>query len=258
MVPKIAIALVIACSVTRMLAAAQPTQHSDIPPYAQSPDDAAHYPDKMVRPKYPKAALRSGIEGKVELRAVIAPDGKAKHLLVLSGDSEFSKNSIAAIRKWRFHPELRQGRPVESTYLIHVRFNPMLQEANSDVELETPLPEPPPTSSLAKLHRSELGSEVHRIPEPGVVAPKQIYSPEPEFSEKARIEAQQGNVDIDLVVGTDGLPRNPHIACSSAPDLNANALAAVKLWKFAPGTKDGTPVAVEMVVEISFRLYNNH
>ena len=248
----------IACSGVLVLAAGQSTQQSDIPPCAQSPDDASYYPDNMVRPRYPKAALRSGIEGKVELRAVIAPDGKSKDLAVLSGASEFSQNAIVAIRKWRFHPEVRQGRPVETTYRIHVRFSPMLQEANSEVELESPLPESPLASSPANPRRQNLGREIHRMPEPGIVAPKQLYSPEPEFSEKARIEAQQGNVDIDLVVGTDGLPRDLEIACSSSPDLNDNAISAVKQWKFAPATKDGNPVPAEILIEISFKLDNDH
>jgi TonB family protein len=256
-VTKIAIPLVIACSGLLALAAGQ-SQQSDIRPCAQSPDDASSYPDNMVRPRYPKAALRSGIEGKVELRAVIAPDGKWRDLAVLSGDPEFSHNAITAIRRWRFHPELRHGQPVETIYKIHVRFNLLLQEANSDVELESPLPDAPPISALAKRHRQDLGLEVHRLSEPGMVAPKQLYSPEPEFSEKARIEARQGNVDIDLVVGADGLPRDLEIACSSSPDLNDNAISAVKQWKFAPATKDGTPVPAEIRIEISFKLNSNH
>ena len=257
MVSKIVIALVVACSVTP-LPAEQPTHHEDTPLCAQSPDDPVHYPDNMVRPKYPKDALRNGIEGKVELRAVIGPDGKTEDSTVLSGDSEFSQSAMAAIRKWRFHPELRQQKPVETTYRIHVRFNAMLREANSDVEVESPPPEPPPVSSLTKLHRQNLAPEVHHMSEPGMVAPKQLYSPEPEFSEKASREKQQGNVGIDLVVGTDGLPHDAQIACSSAPDLNDNAIAAIKQWKFAPATKDGKPVPVEIFVEVSFRLNDNH
>jgi TonB family protein len=255
---KIVIALVIAGSVVLPLRAGQSIQQSNIPPCAQSLDDPAHYPDNMVHPKYPKDALRIGIQGKVALRAVIAPEGKVKDLAVLSGDPEFSQNALVAIRTWRFHPELRHGQPVETTYKIEVRFNPMLQEANSDVELESPLPESPPISSLAKPRRQDLGLEIYRMSEPGIVAPKQLYSPAPEFSEKARIEKQQGQVGIDLVVGADGLPRDLQIACSSAPDLNDNAIATVKHWKFAPATKDGKPVPVEILVDVSFRLYNNH
>jgi|HubBroStandDraft_5_1064220.scaffolds.fasta_scaffold140691_2 TonB family protein len=207
----------------------------------------------MARPKYPKDALRNGIEGKVELRAVIAPDGQLKGLVVLSGDSEFSQSATAAIQKWRFHPEVRQAQPVETTYKIHVRFNPMLQEANSDVELESPLPEPPP--SLANAHRSDLGYEIHHMSEPGMIAPKATYQIEPEFSEKARIEQQQGNVSIDVVVGADGLPQDPQVTCSSAPDQNDHAVATLKQWKFSPATKNGIPVASEIVVEFSFKLH---
>ena len=228
-----------ACGMVLPLRVGQSTQKSDIPPCAQSRDDATHHPDNVVRPKYPKDALRSEIEGKVELRAVVAPGGQTKDLAVLSGASEFSQNALAAVRKWHFHSEVRHGQPVETTYKIHVRFNPMLREANSDIELESPLPEPPPISSIAKPERPDLGPEVHHLSDPGVIAPKQLYSPEPEFSEKAGLERQQGNVDVDL--GTDGLPRNLQIACSSAPDLNDNAIAAVKQWKFAPAAKDGKP-----------------
>jgi TonB family protein len=255
MVRKIAVALMFASCVTS-LRTDDSTQQKEIPPCAQSPDDPRNYPDNMVRPKYPKDALRNGTEGNVELRAVIATDSRMKDLVVLTGASDFSQSAIIAIRKWRFHPEMRQGQPVETSYKIRVRFNPKLREANSDVELESPLAEHP-TSSFAKHRPQDLGPDIHYFAEPGIIAPKQLYSPEPEFSEKARIEKQQGNVGIDLVVGADGLPGNLHIACSSAPDLNENAIAAVKQWKFAPATKDGTPVPVEILVEVSFRLGNN-
>ncbi|MGO9088635.1 MAG: energy transducer TonB [Candidatus Sulfotelmatobacter sp.] len=239
------------------LIASQSVQLTDIPTCPPSVDDAKNYPENMIRPKYPKDDLRKGVPGIVELRAVVTPEGRTGDLAVLNGDPEFAQAALAAIRKWRFHPELKQGQPVETTYKIHVRFNPMLREANSDVAVESPPPEPPPTSTFPKSRREGLGTEVHRMSEPGMVAPRELYSPEPEFSEKASIEKQQGNVDIDLVVGADGLPRELQIACSSATDLNDNALAAVKQWKFAPATKDGVPVPVEIVVEVSFKLYDH-
>jgi outer membrane biosynthesis protein TonB len=39
------------------------------------------------------------------------------------------------------------------------------------------------------------------------------------------------------------------------PTLDANAIAAVKTWKFAPVTKDGRPVAVAMRLEIDYKLW---
>jgi protein TonB len=37
--------------------------------------------------------------------------------------------------------------------------------------------------------------------------------------------------------------------------LDEKAMEAVQKWRFAPGMKDGRPVAVEVNVEVSFRLY---
>jgi TonB family protein len=37
--------------------------------------------------------------------------------------------------------------------------------------------------------------------------------------------------------------------------LDQKALDAVKQWKFEPAMKDGKPVAVQINVEVNFRLY---
>jgi len=42
---------------------------------------------------------------------------------------------------------------------------------------------------------------------------------------------------------------------SLEPSLDANAIEAVKSWKFAPATKDGRPVAVAMRLEIDYKLW---
>lgn len=228
-------------------------QQNEIPPCPPPAAESDYYPENMVRPRYPKDALRNGTAGTVDLRAVIAPDGKMTGLAVVSGDRDFSQSAETAIRNWRFQ-EVRHGQPVEAIYKIHIRFDPMLQEATSDVELESPPPEAPPT--LTRARRQNLAPDVHHMSEPGMIAPKAIYSPEPEFSETARKAAWQGNVDIDLVVGPDGLPRDLQLVRSAEASLSDNALAAVKQWKFAPGTKDGKPVATEIQVEVSFKLYD--
>jgi len=37
--------------------------------------------------------------------------------------------------------------------------------------------------------------------------------------------------------------------------LDEKAIEAVRQWKFKPATKDGHPVAVQVNIEVSFRLY---
>jgi protein TonB len=45
------------------------------------------------------------------------------------------------------------------------------------------------------------------------------------------------------------------VARSLGMGLDQKAVEAVEKWKFMPGVKDGVPVAVQVNVEVSFRLY---
>lgn len=89
----------------------------------------------------------------------------------------------------------------------------------------------------------------------GVVAPRAIYDPDPEYSEEARKLKQQGTVILSLVVDEQGRPRDIRVARSLGMGLDEKAIEAVRTWKFVPGSKDGIPVAVRVNVEVSFRLY---
>jgi len=61
-------------------------------------------------------------------------------------------------------------------------------------------------------------------------------------------------VTLSVVIGTYGKARDVKVENSLEPTLDANAIEAVKTWKFAPGTKDGRPVAVAMRLEIDYKL----
>jgi protein TonB len=89
----------------------------------------------------------------------------------------------------------------------------------------------------------------------GVSAPKAIYSPDPEYSEEARKAKFQGTCVLWLVVGPDGRPRDMRVQRTLGLGLDEKAIEAVKTWRFDPALKDGKPVAVQINVEVSFRLY---
>lgn len=89
----------------------------------------------------------------------------------------------------------------------------------------------------------------------GVSPPRQIYAPEPEFSEEARKAKYQGVCTLGLIVGTDGRPSNIRVLNSLGMGLDEKAIEAVKNWKFEPAMKDGHPVRVEIAVEVDFHLY---
>jgi protein TonB len=99
-----------------------------------------------------------------------------------------------------------------------------------------------------------IGGGVFRVGG-GVSAPKALFAPDPEYSEEARKAKYQGTCVLWLVVGPDGRPRDIHIARSLGLGLDEKAIEAVKNWKFEPAMKDGKPVAVQINVEVDFRLY---
>ena len=92
-------------------------------------------------------------------------------------------------------------------------------------------------------------------PGKGVTAPRAIYEPDPEYSEEARKAKYQGTVVLAIVVDPSGHPRDVRIARSLGMGLDEKAVEAVQRWKFAPGVKDGAPVAVRVNIEVNFRLY---
>lgn len=89
----------------------------------------------------------------------------------------------------------------------------------------------------------------------GVSAPRAIYSPDPEYSEEARKAKWQGTVVLWVVIGPDGRPRDVRVQRSLGMGLDEKAIEAVRTWKFDPAKKDGQPVAVQVNVEVNFRLY---
>jgi len=89
----------------------------------------------------------------------------------------------------------------------------------------------------------------------GVSAPKATFAPDPEYSEEARKAKYQGTCVLWLIVGPDGHPRDIRVSRTLGLGLDEKAIEAVKNWKFEPAMKDGKPVAVQINVEVDFRLY---
>ncbi|HZP61935.1 MAG TPA: energy transducer TonB [Terriglobales bacterium] len=89
----------------------------------------------------------------------------------------------------------------------------------------------------------------------GVSAPKPIYAPDPDYSEEARKAKYQGTVVLWVIVGADGHPHDIRVYRSLGMGLDEKAIEAIKTWKFEPARKDGIAVAVQVNIEVSFRLY---
>jgi periplasmic protein TonB len=89
----------------------------------------------------------------------------------------------------------------------------------------------------------------------GVSAPRVLYSPDPEYSDEARKAKYQGSVVLWIIVGPDGGVRDVRVQRTLGLGLDEKAIEAVRKWKFEPARKNGQPVAVQVNVEVNFRLY---
>jgi TonB family protein len=99
-----------------------------------------------------------------------------------------------------------------------------------------------------------IGGGVFRVGG-GVSAPRALETPDPDYSEEARKARYQGTCVLWLIVGPDGKPRDIKVARPLGMGLDQKAIEAVRNWRFAPAMKDGKPVAVQINVEVNFRLY---
>ncbi|HEY1647021.1 MAG TPA: energy transducer TonB [Terracidiphilus sp.] len=89
----------------------------------------------------------------------------------------------------------------------------------------------------------------------GVSAPVLIHSVEPEFTDQARQGNYTGTVSIQLIVDSQGTPQDVRVVHHLGMGLDEKAIAAVRQYRFRPATYQGHPVAVQMIVEVDFRLH---
>lgn len=103
--------------------------------------------------------------------------------------------------------------------------------------------------------RPHANDAVYRVKKGEVSPPRRTYGLEPEFTDEARIAKYQGTMTLSLVVDPSGSARDVAIVSPLGLGLDEQAVKQVSQWKFDPGMKDGTPVPVRIMVEVSFHLY---
>ena len=95
----------------------------------------------------------------------------------------------------------------------------------------------------------------YRVGVGGVTNPVVIFNPEPSFSNEARQSKTQGMVTLILVVDETGHTRDIRVQQSLGMGLDEKAMEAVTRWRFKPAMLGNKPVAVQIAVEVNFRLY---
>ncbi len=92
--------------------------------------------------------------------------------------------------------------------------------------------------------------------DPGIVLPVLATEVKPQYSPAAMQAKIQGVVELSAVVRADGTVGDVSVVESldTTHGLDDAAVSSVRQWTFTPGTKDGSPVDVEVHIQIKFTL----
>jgi TonB family protein len=90
----------------------------------------------------------------------------------------------------------------------------------------------------------------------GVLSPQVLYEAKPQYTPEAMRAKIQGVVLVSAVVMPDGTAGDIRVQRSldAVFGLDQEAVKAVRLWRFKPGTRFGQPVPVLVTIEVSFNL----
>jgi bla regulator protein BlaR1 len=88
-----------------------------------------------------------------------------------------------------------------------------------------------------------------------VSAPQLIFAPDPQYSEEAKRAKYQGVCVVSLIVDAQGNPQRVQVVRHLGKGLDQKAVEAVKQYRFKPAMLHGEPVAVQVNIEVNFRLF---
>ena len=87
-----------------------------------------------------------------------------------------------------------------------------------------------------------------------LAAPVPVKKVDPRYSPTARRMKVEGTVSLYGIIRSDGTVADVQVVRGLHDELDQNAVEAFRRWRFEPGHKNGSAVALEVVIEIPFRL----
>jgi len=195
------------------------------------------------------------VQGKVWIHLIISETGDVESADILSGDPDLARAALEAMKKWKFKPYIRNGKPVKVNTKMPFDF----AFANKITDATAA-----PDSSANTLRSSagaagtSGGESSGSLPQKlrvssRVVEGLKLHVVNPVYPLEARIRHIQGDVLLQATIGKDGLIHDLR-AVSGDPLLVVAAKGAVEQWRYRPYLLKGEPVEVETTIKVQFHL----
>lgn len=179
---------------------------------------------KSPAPKYPKEALKAGIDGTIVIDAVSDTFGRVVEANVVSGPPELRMAALGALKQWVYEPYIKDGKPTPVRFTVVVKFN-----------------------------LKKKGKEGKPVQVSSEQRPKLIKNPQPIYPQSAIDNHIQGKVVIEAVTDTYGRVMSAKIL-DGPPELRQASLDAIKQWVYEPYIVDGVVKPVSFTVIMKFNL----
>ncbi|HEX4227467.1 MAG TPA: M56 family metallopeptidase [Bryobacteraceae bacterium] len=184
---------------------------------------------------------------------IINPDTSARQETSTTTDGTFSFESVPAGQYI-----LRIDKPGFAT--LYREFN---VQADSDVKRGLVLPLAPAQNQMnqqvdagARAATSQPANPKDIRISPKVAEANLIQKVQPVYPTSAKQAHIQGQVDLQLVISTEGVPVDISVVSSPSDDLTQSALDAVGQWRYRPTLLNGAPIEVVTDVMINYTLSN--
>lgn len=180
----------------------------------------------------PEAAACTKERAWVVVGVHVGKDGRPSNVRIeTTDDARMNQAVLAAVRSWTFSPGTVNGNP---------------ESAPGSVLLECRAHNAPEVPYDGRWFDMKKDKAVKR--------PTLLLKVEPDYTPEAAKAKLTGAVMLQLVVDSEGHPRDIHVLRRVGLGLDEAAVAAVSLWRFRPGTREGDPANVRVTVSVNFVL----
>lgn len=233
------------------------TLHAQAPPPIRAwlaSDASMPVPTYRVIPAFTPDDTTPIARGAVEVEVVVDATGRVAHARVVTRLADaYDRASLEAVRRWRFRPAQRSGRPAPTLFGVRFMFLPPKRAgASPEVSALTGLlprrPLPSPATPVVAYPMTGT---------PGLSAPRPVRTIGADYTEAALRRKVQGEVEVEVVVLADGTVGSARIVRSLdlTTGLDEEALISARYWFFEPATLNGQAVPATSRLIVTFRLY---
>jgi TonB family protein len=198
---------------------------------------------KTVRAAYPFEAVRNQMQGQVRLKILISESGDVESADVIEGDEVFRQSAIDAVKKWKYKPYIRGGKPVRVSTTVNMDF---LFSGKAEDKKESAKDASDKSSDPNVPKRVRVSQ--------GVSEGMLIHKVQPTYPPDARTTHVQGMVVLRVVIGKDGRIQDLSVL-SGPPELRQSAMGAVRQWRYKPYSLMGEPVEVDTQITVNYQLH---